>query len=52
MKASGCVEEKVGKSEAHFTILHCEVDKEARELGEKVKAKFNCVELVIAEAGR
>jgi len=45
------VEEKVGKSEAHFAVLHCEADEEARELGEQVKAKFNCAELVIAEAG-
>jgi DegV family protein with EDD domain len=45
------VEEKVGASEAHFAVLHCEADEEARELGEQVKAKFNCAELVIAEAG-
>ena len=45
------VEEKVGKSEAHFAVLHCEAGEEARELGEQVKAKFNCAELVIAEAG-
>ena len=45
------VEEKIGKSEAHFAVLHCEADEEARELGEQVKAKFNCAELVIAEAG-
>ncbi|HMM97391.1 MAG TPA: DegV family protein [Anaerolineales bacterium] len=45
------VEEKVGKSEAHFAVLHCEAEGEARELGEQVKAKFNCAELVIAEAG-
>lgn len=45
------VEEKVGTSEAHFAVLHCEADEEARELGEQVKAKFNCAELVIAEAG-
>lgn len=45
------VEEKVGKSEAHFTVLHCEANEEARELGQQVKAKFNCAELVIAEAG-
>ncbi len=44
-------EEKVGKSETHFAVLHCEADAEARELGEQVKAKFNCAELVIAEAG-
>lgn len=44
-------EEKVGASEAHFAVLHCEADVEARELGEQVKAKFNCAELVIAEAG-
>ena len=45
------VEEKVGKSEAHFAVLHCEAGEEARELGEQVKAKFNCAEMVIAEAG-
>ena len=45
------VEEKIGKSEAHFAVLHCEADEEARELGEQVKAKFNCAELVVAEAG-
>lgn len=45
------VEEKVGKSEAHFAVLHCEADEAARELGEQVKAKFKCAELVIAEAG-
>lgn len=45
------VEEKIGKSEAHFAVLHCEADVEARELGEQVKAKFNCAELVVAEAG-
>ena len=45
------VEEKVGTSEAHFAVLHCEADEEARELGEQVKAKFNCAELGIAEAG-
>ncbi len=45
------VEEKVGKSEAHFAVLHCEADEAAHELGEQVKAKFKCAELVIAEAG-
>ncbi|MDO8755545.1 MAG: DegV family protein [Anaerolineales bacterium] len=45
------MEERVGTSEVHVAILHCEADEEAREFGERVKAKFNCAELVIAEAG-
>lgn len=45
------VEGKVGKSEAHFAVLHCDADEQARELGEQVKVKFNCAELMIAEAG-
>jgi DegV family protein with EDD domain len=45
------VEEKVGTSKTHFAILHCDAEKEAQEFGEQVKAKFNCAELVIAEAG-
>jgi DegV family protein with EDD domain len=45
------VEAKVGTSETHFAIMHCDADEEARELGERVKAKFDCAELIIAEAG-
>lgn len=45
------VEEKVGAKETHFAILHCEADEEAREFGEQLKAKFNCAELDIFEAG-
>lgn len=45
------VEDKIGKSEAHFAILHCEAEEEARELGERVKDRFNCAELLIADAG-
>ena len=45
------VEEKAGGSKTHFAILHCDAEKEAQELGEKVKAKFNCASLVISEAG-
>ena len=45
------VEEKAGESKTHFAILHCDAEKEAQELGEKVKAKFNCASLVISEAG-
>jgi DegV family protein with EDD domain len=45
------VEEKVGRSETQFAILHCEAEQEAVALGEEIKAKFNCVDLVISEAG-
>jgi DegV family protein with EDD domain len=45
------VEEKVGTSETHFAIMHCDASDEAHELGEQVKTKFNCAELIIAEAG-
>lgn len=45
------VEEKVGAKETHFAILHCEADEEAREFGEQLKAKFNCAELDVFEAG-
>lgn len=45
------VEEKVGAKETHFAILHCDAEEEAREFGEQVKAKFNCAELIISEAG-
>lgn len=45
------VEEKVGTSETHFAIMHCDAGEEARELSEQIKAKFKCAELIIAEAG-
>lgn len=45
------VEEKIGTKETHFAILHCEADEEAYELGEQIKAKFNCADLFISEAG-
>ena len=45
------VEEKVGRKETHFAILHCEVEDEAREFGEQLKAKFNCAEVDVFEAG-
>lgn len=45
------VEEKVGAKETHFAILHCEADEEALEFGEQLKAKFNCAELDVFEAG-
>ncbi len=45
------VEEKVGTTKTHFAILHCDAAEEAHKLGELVKARFNCADLVIAEAG-
>jgi len=45
------VEEKVGKSKIHFAVLHCDAEEEAYALGEQAKAKFDCAELMISEAG-
>ncbi|MFH2040025.1 MAG: DegV family protein [Chloroflexota bacterium] len=45
------IEEKVGTSETIFAILHCDAEEEANKLGEQVKAKFNCADLIVAEAG-
>jgi len=44
--------ERVGASEAvHATVLQCDVPDEAQALAEQVAARFNCVELLTAEAG-
>jgi DegV family protein with EDD domain len=45
------VEEKIGAKETHFAVLHCEAESEAREFGVQLRAKFNCADLMIAEAG-
>ena len=45
------VEERAGSSEIHAAILHCDVPEEARELGEQVKARCHCAELITMDAG-
>jgi len=46
------MEEQVGSAEVHAAILHCEVDEEAQELGERLKARFHCAEdVLVVEAG-
>ncbi|HMZ06226.1 MAG TPA: DegV family protein [Anaerolineales bacterium] len=45
------VEERAGSSVIHAAILHCDVPEEARELGEQVKARFHCTELITVDAG-
>lgn len=44
--------ERVGDAEAvHVSVLHCDALKDAQSLAEKVKERFNCVELLITDAG-
>lgn len=45
------VEERAGSSKIHAAILHCDAPEEAQELGEQVKARFHCVELLTMDAG-
>jgi len=37
------VEEKVSTSETHFSIMHCDADEEAHDLGEQVIAEAGSV---------
>ena len=45
------VGEKVGAQEAHFAILHCDAEVEAGEFAQRLKANFNCAEVLTFEAG-
>lgn len=45
------IERRVGSKETHFAILHCDAEEPARQFGEQLKAKFNCAELDVFEAG-
>ena len=46
------MDERVGTSDAiHVAVLHCDAPDDAQRLGERVTARFNCTELLMAEAG-
>ena len=46
------MDERVGTSDAiHVAVLHCDAPDDAQRLGERVTARFNCAELLMAEAG-
>ncbi len=45
------MEAKVGSSEVHVAILHGNIPDEAKELEQKIRSKFNCVELFTSEMG-
>ncbi len=45
------VEERAGSSEIHAAILHCDVPEQAQELGEQLKARCQCAELLTMDAG-
>lgn len=45
------MESKVGSSEVHVAILHGNIPDEAKELEQKIRSKFNCVELFTSEMG-
>lgn len=45
------VEERAGSSKIHAAILHCDAPEEAQELGEQVKARCHCAELITMDAG-
>ena len=46
------MEERVGTSEVHASILHCEIDNVAQELGAQIKSHFRCAEeVLIVDAG-
>jgi DegV family protein with EDD domain len=48
----GLMAERVETSEAvHVAVLHCDAPDEAQVLAEQVAARFQCVELLTAEAG-
>lgn len=44
-------EERAVSSEIHTAILHCDVLEEAQELGEQLKARCRCAELIAMDAG-
>jgi DegV family protein with EDD domain len=46
------VEERVGTSGSiSAAVLHCDVPQDAQRLAEQISARFNCAELVTADAG-
>jgi len=45
------MEERVGSSEVHAAVLHCDAPAEAQGLAEQVAARFRCAELLTVEAG-
>jgi DegV family protein with EDD domain len=51
-RLSELMEEQVGVEQPiHAAVLHCNAQEEAEAFAERIRARFNCLELTIAEAG-
>jgi DegV family protein with EDD domain len=45
------MEEQIGSSKVHVSVLHCNIPEEAQEFTERIKSKFNCADLMVKDTG-